>query len=134
MKLLLDTYVAIWALNDDPMLSERARELLLDPDNTIFYSTVSVWEVQLKHERRPENIPFNEAEFCAACQAAGFLPLGLADKHVLTVRTLSRPAEAKAHNDPFDRLLLSQAKAEGFFLVTHDALIPGYGENCILSV
>ncbi len=43
MNLLLDTRIAIWALNDDPALSEKARELLLDPDNTIYYSAVSVW-------------------------------------------------------------------------------------------
>ena len=52
MNLLLDTHVAIWALNDDPALSEKARELILDPDNTIYYSTISVWEVLLKHSRR----------------------------------------------------------------------------------
>ena len=45
----------------------------------------------LKHSRRPENIPFDEADFSAGCKEAGFVPLGLADKHVLAVRTLSRP-------------------------------------------
>lgn len=91
MNLLLDTYIAIWALNDDPALSEKARELILDPDNTIYYSTVSVWEVLLKHARRPDNIPFIEADFSEGCREAGFVPLGLADKHILAVHTLSRP-------------------------------------------
>ena len=49
MNLLLDTHIALWALNDDPSLSEKAKELILDPDNTIYYSMVSVWEVLLKH-------------------------------------------------------------------------------------
>ncbi len=57
MNLLLDTHIAVWALNDDPALSVKARELILDPDNTIYYSAVSVWEVLLKHARRPESIP-----------------------------------------------------------------------------
>ena len=134
MNLLLDTHIAIWALNDDPVLTERARELILNPDNTLYYSTVSVWEVLLKHSRRPENIPFDEKDFSDGCKAAGFLPLGLADKHVLAVNTLSRPDNIKEHNDPFDRLLLAQAKVENMFFLTHDELIPGYGERCIIQV
>ena len=134
MNLLLDTHIAIWALNDDPFLTERARELILNPDNTLYYSTVSVWEVLLKHSRRPENIPFDEKDFSDGCKAAGFLPLGLADKHVLAVNTLSRPDNIKEHNDPFDRLLLAQAKVENMFFLTHDELIPRYGERCIIQV
>ena len=134
MNLLLDTHVAIWALNDDNALSAKARELILDPDNTIYYSTVSVWEVLLKHVRRPENIPFDEADFSEGCKEAGFIPLSLSDKHILAVRTLSRPADSREHNDPFDRLLISQAKVENLSFLTHDALIPDYQEKCIISV
>ena len=134
MNLLLDTHIAIWSLNDDPALSEKARRLILDPDNTIYYSCVSVWEVLLKHARRPENIPFDEAEFAEACHEAGYYPLGLSEKHVLAVRTLTRAAGAKEHNDPFDRLLLAQAKAENLTFLTHDELICGYEERCLIEV
>ena len=134
MNLLLDTHIAILALNDDPMLSEKARELILDEDNTIYYSTVSVWEVLLKHSRRPENIPFDEKDFADGCREAGFVPLSLADKHILAVRTLTRPADIKEHNDPFDRLLMAQAKVENLSFLTHDDLIPGYAEKCIIPV
>ncbi len=134
MNLLLDTHIAIWALNDDPALSDKARELILDPDNTIYYSTVSVWEVLLKHSRRPDNIPFNEKDFSEGCREAGYIPLGLADKHILAVHTLTRPDSAKEHNDPFDRLLLAQAKVENLSFLTHDELIPDYEEKCIISV
>lgn len=134
MNLLLDTHIAIWALNDDPSLSEKARELILDPDNTINYSTVSVWEALLKHSRRPENIPFDEKDFSEGCREAGFVPLALADKHILAVRSLSRPQGIREHNDPFDRLLLAQAKVENLSFLTHDELIPGYAEKNIVSV
>ena len=134
MNLLLDTHIAIWALNDDPALSAKARALILDPENTVFYSTVSVWEVLLKHERRPENIPFDSADFYEGCREAGFLPLSLSDEHILTVRTLSRDAKYQEHNDPFDRLLLSQAKSEKLYLLTHDRRIPEYGEECVIPV
>lgn len=134
MNLLLDTHIAVWALNDDPALSEKARELILDPDNTIYYSTISVWEVLLKHSRHPENIPFTEKDFSEGCREAGFVPLSLSDKHILAVSSLSRPANLKEHNDPFDRLLLAQAKVENLSFLTHDELIPGYNEKSIIPV
>ncbi len=134
MNLLLDTHVAIWALNDDPALSQKARDLILDSDNTIYYSTVSVWEVLLKHARRPDNIPFDELDFSEGCLAAGFVPLSLSDNHVLAVHTLRRAEDAKEHNDPFDRLLLAQAKVENMIFLTHDDLIPEYQENCITAI
>ena len=105
MNLLLDTHIAIWALNDDPALSEKARELILDADNTIYYSTVSVWEVMLKHNR-----------------------------HVLAVSGLKRKNGEPPHNDPFDRLLVAQAKVENLSFLTHDELIPGYEEKCVIPV
>ena len=134
MNLLLDTHIAIWALNDHPSLSSKARELILDPVNTVYYSTVSVWEVLLKHAGRPDEIPFHENAFSKACKQAGFIPLNLSDKHVLAVQTLSRRTDAKDHNDPFDRLLLAQAKSENFYFLTHDELIPGYEEKWIIPV
>ena len=134
MNLLLDTDIAIWALNDDQNLSDKARALILDPDNTIYYSTISVWEVMLKHERRPNEIPFNEKDFSEGCREAGFVPLNLSDKHILGVHTLSRSECVKDHNDPFERLLLSQAKVEKMSFLTHDELIPNYNEKCIISV
>ena len=134
MNLLLDTHIAIWALNDSPELSVNARKLLLDPDNNIYYSSVSVWEVLLKHIKHPNNIPFNESDFSEGCKDAGFIPLNLSDKHILTVRTLRRTEGAKEHNDPFDRLLLSQAKTENMSFLTHDELISDYNEKCVILV
>ena len=134
MNLLLDTHIALWALNDDPSLSEKAKDLILDPDNTIYYSTVSVWEVLLKHACRPNNLELDSAKFVEYCHEAGFIPLSLYDKHVLAVKSLSRPIDAPPHNDPFDRLLIAQAKSENLSFLTHDSLIPYYEEKCIISV
>ena len=106
----------------------------MDPDNTIYYSTVSVWEVMLKHAKRPNEIPFDEKDFSEGCKDAGFVPLNLSDKHILGVRTLTRQEGTREHNDPFDRLLIAQAKVENLSFLTHDELIPGYGEKCVISV
>ncbi len=134
MNILLDTHIAIWALNDDPSLSERARSLILDPDNTIYYSSVSTWEVYLKHCKDNTNLELSADMFSEYCNEAGFIPLALYDKHVFTVSTLKRPEEASAHNDLFDRLLIAQAKTENMSFLTHDNLFPYYNESCIISV
>ena len=134
MNLLLDTHVAIWALNDDKALSKKARELILDPNNTVYYSVISVWEVMLKHDRRPKEIPFDEKMFSDGCKRAGFVCLGVLDKHVFAVRTLTRPPKSREHFDPFDRLLLAQAKEENMILLTHDDLIAEYEEKCVVYV
>ena len=132
MNLLLDTHIAIWALEGNEELSGKARYFILDPNNTIYYSAVSVWEVALKHSRKPDLIPFNEHDFSAYCKEAGYSLLNINEKHVLAVNTLSKPS--KEHNDPFDRLLLAQAKVENFSFMTHDELIVTYQEKFIVDV
>lgn len=134
MNILLDTHIAIWALNDDPALSQKARELILDPDNVIYYSTVSTWEILLKHSKDSTNLELGPEMFITYCEEAGFVPLELANKHILAVPTLCRPQDEPPHNDPFDRLLLAQAKTENMYFLTHDNRIPGYKEKCVIPV
>lgn len=134
MNLLLDTHILIWALNDDPRLPKKARDLILDSDNAIYYSAVSIWEVAVKHAIHPENVTFTGKELSQYCQEAGFLPVELRGKHVYALETLTRPDNAPAHHDPFDRILVAQAKAENLSFLTHDTLIPYYHEKCIISV
>ncbi len=134
MNLLLDTHILIWALNEDHQLSEKAKELILDPNNIIYYSSISIWEIAIKHAIHPENVEFSGKELAAFCREAGFLPLEMREKHVFYLETISRPEDAPKHNDPFDRMLIAQAKAENMSFLTHDSLIPCYNEKCIISV
>ena len=131
MNILLDTHIAIWALLDSPRLTEKARELILDPDNTIYYSVVSVWEVLLKHTGHPEDMELTPAIFSESCKDAGFIPLELRDKHVLAVSAF--PPSVEGHKDPFDRLLLAQAKAENMNFLTNDSKIPLYPVKCVIA-
>lgn len=131
MNILLDTHIAIWALLDSPRLTEKARELILDPDNTIYYSVVSVWEVLLKHAGHPEDMELTPAVFSESCKDAGFIPLELRDKHVLAVSAF--PPSVEGHKDPFDRLLLAQAKAENMNFLTNDSKIPLYPVKCVIA-
>lgn len=134
MNLLLDTHILIWALNDDPQLSDRAKEMILDPANVIYYSVVSIWEVSIKHTSHPNDLEFSGKELSGYCREAGFLSLDIRDKHIYALETLQRPENAPRHNDPFDRMLVAQAKAENMCFLTHDSLIPYYEEKCIIPV
>lgn len=134
MNLLLDTHVLIWALTEDARLSDMARELILDPANAIYYSAASLWEVSIKHTRHPESLEFTGRELAAYCREAGFLPLDIRDRHIYALEALSRSQVLPPHNDPFDRILLAQAKVEGMAFLTHDSMIPGYNESCVISV
>ena len=134
MKLLLDTHILIWALADDPKLPKKARELILDTDNTIYVSVVSLWEVVVKHSIHPTEIPYSGKDFYDACRCAGFELLETKPEHILAVEDLRRGEGVPPHKDPFDRLLIAQAKVEEMQFVTHDALLSGYGEACVASV
>ena len=134
MNVLLDTHILIWALNEDPRLSEKAKKLILDPDNTIYFSVVSIWEISIKHALHPDNVEFSGRELASFAREAGFQPLDLRDGQIPALETLQRPKDAPPHNDPFDRMLISQAKAENVSFLTHDSLLSDYGESCVMKV
>lgn len=134
MNLLLDTHVLIWALTEDARLSDKAREMILDPENTVYYSAVSIWEVSIKHTNHPENVQFTGRELAGFCEEAGFLPVEMRIRHVYALETLEREEEAPSHHDPFDRMLIAQAKTENMLFLTHDSLLPFYNEKCIVPV
>jgi PIN domain nuclease of toxin-antitoxin system len=134
MNLLLDTHILIWALNEDPRLPVKAREMILDEDNVVYYSSVSIWEISIKHSFHPDNVEFSGKELAQFCQEAGFLPVEMKDKHVFALETITRSEGAPVHHDPFDRMLIAQAKAENMSFITHDSLLPYYDEKCIILV
>lgn len=134
MNILLDTHIALWAVADTGKLSREVIELLESAENKVFYSIVSVWEVAIKHRIRPEQMPVPEEEFVRLCQKTGFVHLPIKNEHIFLLKTLERTSTAPKHNDPFDRLLLAQAKYENLKLFTHDSLLPYYGEDCIMYV
>lgn len=134
MKFLLDTHIVLWALTDSEKLPQQAREIIANEQNEILFSLVSAWEVAIKHSIHPNQIPVSETDFIKYCNQAGYKLLSLEEKHILTLHTLCHRENAPKHNDPFDKMLLSQAKAEDIKFITHDSLIPYYDEPCVLSV
>lgn len=134
MKILLDTHIALWALADTAKLSNEVVRMLESGKNDVYYSMASVWEIAIKHMIKPEQMPMPEEEFVRLCEETGFVQLPIEMEHIFLLKTLTRPKDAPKHNDPFDRLLLAQAKHEKMYFITHDSLIPYYGEECVMSV
>ena len=132
MKILLDTHILIWALTNNPLLPERAKKIIMDSDNEIYYSIASMWEVQIKYDRK--KLPISGIEFMHYCEQSGYHKLPVDDLHVKELAGLERDESAPPHNDPFDRIMLSQAKAEGFIFLTHDPFFRGYNEPCVVEV
>ena len=134
MNVLLDTHIILWALKDDPKLPKKAKDLIDDLDNRLFYSTAAIWEVEIKHQARPNDVKISGRELSELCKQAGYEMLPILDAHVSTLETLKRQRSLPSHNDPFDRIMLAQAKSEGLFFVTADTLIPQYNESCVIFV
>lgn len=103
-------------------------------DNEIYYSTASVWEVMIKHLNHPEHMPISGKRMSMCCQKAGYHMLPVSDEHVYALDGLRRMEDAPRHKDPFDCIMIAQAKAEGMIFITHDSLLPYYMEECIVSV
>ena len=134
MKLLLDTHILLWTLADDPRLSRQAREMIDHPESEIIYSAVSPWETEIKHALHPDQMSISGSDLITYCQEAGFISLPVANRHVIMLSTLSRREESAPHRDPFDRIMICQAKADGLIFLTHDHLLPDYQEPCIVYV
>lgn len=125
MELILDTHVALFAIAGQDRIGEHSMSALMAPENPIYVSAASVWEVAIKNMKNPSLMPVTAAEFCRHCQNAGYLDLPVRKTHVEALYDLGKtPA---GHKDPFDRLLMAQALSEGMKLLTMDEKILRYG-------
>ena len=125
MRLLLDTHILLWWLADDSSLSAHARRLISDPDNTIFVSAVSLWEIWLKQSLGKLRLP---PDFEEKLAGESFESLPLTAAHAREVALLPWH-----HRDPFDRMLVAQARAADLKLLTADEAAAGYGEMVVLA-
>ena len=123
MKYLVDTHLAIWSVADSGKLSARAVAIMSDQCAQFFFSAASVWEIAIKRSKHPKDIPLGAAEARHLFLEAGYHEIPVASRHSAVVETL--PA---IHADPFDRMLVAQAQTEKMTLLTHDHIIPQYGD------
>ena len=123
MILSLDTHVLLWWLADDVTLSQTIRATISDGKNLVFVSAATAWEMVIKSALGKLDIP---SDLEAALTANRFQPLPITIPHALAVVDLPHH-----HNDPFDRLLIAQAKVEGLTLVIRDEQIKKYDVSII---
>lgn len=116
-RLLLDTHVVLWWRADDRRLARRAREAIATAD-VVFVSAASAWEVAIKSALGRLSIP---DRFEAGVAASGFERLPITFPHAEAAGGLP-----PHHADPFDRMLIAQARLEGLTLVTHDRQFEPY--------
>ena len=122
MRLLLDTHVVLWQLNGERLLPTRAQAAIRSAQ-TIYVSAVSFAEIGVKAAIGKLNVPDDLVDYVVS---SGVKVLSLSPEHGLGVARLPMH-----HRDPFDRLLVSQARAEDLTIVTADQQIPGYDVACI---
>ena len=127
MKLLLDTHVILWALEDSPRLPLHIRELIKEESNEIYVSAVSLWEIAIKHKKQPETLPYTATQIRDYCQRAGYVFLSLS---LDSIQTYER-YDFSSHLDPFDQMLVAQSACHNMRLLTHDEKLKSYNVGFI---
>lgn len=122
-RVLLDTHAFLWWLADDPSLGSSARAVVGDGRNEIYVSAASVWEISIKQSLGKLDAPDDLEKIV---EDENFIRLPISLFHAEAAGKLPR-----LHQDPFDRMLVAQAQAEGLILMTADEHIPKYGVRTI---
>lgn len=121
MKLLLDTHVLLWAAGQTGKLSRKTRTLLGDPDNALAFSAASLWEICIKQSLGRDDFQVDARQLRRGLLDNGYSELAVTGAHALALDDLP-----PLHQDPFDRMLLAQARVEGITLLTADAQVLRY--------
>ena len=120
MRILLDTHIFLWSINDDPKLSKKGRSIIMDAEET-YVSSASIWEAVIKIKFGKLNIPIEK--LAKSIKESGFLELPITTDHTVAIASLP-----DYHRDPFDRILIAQALCEPLRLVTADKLLTQYSD------
>ncbi|MCL2800954.1 MAG: type II toxin-antitoxin system VapC family toxin [Treponema sp.] len=121
MKYLLDTHVVLWLAENSPLLSDKAKTLILDINTEKYVSIASAWEIAIKLGNRKLQLDGGLPEFFRMIDDNGFFTLPVAREYLRLVPNLS-----EHHKDPFDRLLIATAMTEDMTLITIDENIQKY--------
>ncbi len=122
MRLLVDSHVALWWLDDSGWLGPQCRQRIAQADE-VFFSAVTPWELGIKRALGKLTMPDGLA---AALESGGFLPLAISVAHA--ERTPTLPPH---HRDPFDRMLVAQAQLEALMLATADEKLAAYDVDLV---
>ena len=121
MRLLLDTHILLWTIAESRRLSAEARDLIGDPGSEITFSVVTLWEVAIKTARRRGDFHIDVGSLRRQLLDNRFAEVAVTGAHAVALAALP-----PVHKDPFDRMLVAQALAEGVTLLTADATVARY--------
>ncbi len=121
MSLLLDTHILLWVADDSPRLSPNLKQRLRSQQGSLLFSAASLWEIAIKKSRGRDDFQVDGAELRRELLARRYEELPVTGPHAL--ETAALPA---IHRDPFDRLLVAQARCEGLTLLTADRRVARY--------
>jgi len=122
LNLLLDTHLLLWAASEPECLSEKARALILDPANQLMFSAASLWEITIKNSLDRPDFKVDSRRLWRMLLVNEYRELPVTSEHTVAVNELP-----PIHKDPFDRILIAQARVEGVLLLTADKLVSKYG-------
>ena len=126
MKVLLDTHILLWMIGESQSLSASALRVLVDDANELFFSSISIAEVAVKHQKDAVLMPLSSDDVRFGAEECGVQELKFGSQHAVVLGSLPL-----LHRDPFDRMLIAQAKAEGMRIMSHDRQFPQYGDFVI---
>lgn len=134
MNILLDTHILIWALTNNLLLSDKAKEIIINENNEIYYSIVSLWKIEIKHINNPKNLTLSSKIVADVAELSGYnlLPLNL--RSIYKLQDLKRSDFAPRHKNPFDKILICQSIIGDMVFLTHDHLIVDYNIPNVLLV
>jgi PIN domain nuclease of toxin-antitoxin system len=118
LRLLLDTHVYLWWLAADPRVAQEARDAIADAASTVYVSAATIWEAGIKAAAGRLAV---RGDLVEHIRVSGFSGLAITIEHARAAANL--PAH---HRDPFDRMLIAQAAAEGMRVVTRDSSFSAY--------
>jgi len=124
-KYLLDTHFLIWVMNTPKNISKKTIEIIKNKGNKVFVSQVSLWEIAIKQKIGKLEFLDSLESFKEDIENAGFEYLRIDDAHIFETLKIELKSE---HKDPFDRLLIAQAKTENLVLITDDQKFKLYNE------
>lgn len=124
MRLLLDSCIVLWWLTEPQRLGKKAQQAIADTDNEVLVSAASLWELGIKHKLGRLDLPHN---FLEILHAEKIQILAIEAQHALAVIDLPM-----IHQDPFDRMLIAQAKCEDLLLVTRDQTMRKYPVSILM--
>jgi len=123
MRILFDTHALIWFLQGSEKLSGQVRQEILSSNVELYFSSVSILEISIKHNLKPELMPCSPEEVREVAVQSSLREVPFVSTHAKIVGELPWH-----HRDPFDRMLIAQAQVEGMKLLSHDDIVKLYGE------